>query len=465
MLKFFFTPSRAALLLVLIASAFILINPPGMLSGLQLYTLIILLITLTLWATSALPEFQTSLLFFLSAILFEVATPTEIFSGFASGALWLIFAGMVIGMAITNSGMSDRIAGYLGHHLERSYPWLIGGLMLTCTLLGFVMPSSIGRLVMMIPIGMALADRCGFHTGSKGRTGVVMAVTFGCHLPTFSILPSNIPNMVMIGSAETIYGLHFSYTDYLLLHFPILGAIKAIIIALLIIKLLPAEPNRAAAINDLHQDPSLRAKQRKLSIVLLTALAFWLTDSWHGINPAWVGLAAACFLLLPKVGMVDQTTFNKQINFSMLIFIAGVLGLGALVNSSGLGKLLAVTMEHVLPLNPGADAVNFISLTAMSFFTGMFSTLPGVPAVLTPVAADLANQTGMTVQAVIMTQVVGFSTILFPYQSGPLIVGMQLAREPIMSLLRITVPLTLITWVILIPLDYLWWQALSMFTQ
>jgi len=42
---------------------------------------------------------------------------------------------------------------------------------------------------------------------------------------------------------------------------------------------------------------------------------------------------------------------------------------------------------------------------------------------------------------------------------------MQLAREPIMGLLRITVPLTLITWAILIPLDYLWWQALSMFTQ
>jgi len=434
-------------------------------TSVQLYTLIIILFTLTLWATSALPEFQTSLLFFLFAILLEVASPTQIFSGFSSGALWLIFAGMVIGMAITTSGLSDRIASYLGHHLERSYPWLIGGLVLTCTLIGFVMPSSIGRLVMMIPIGMALADRCGFHAGSKGRTGVAMAVTFGCHLPTFSILPSNIPNMVMVGSAETIYGLHFSYTDYLLLHFPLLGAVKAALIAFLIIKLLPATPEKAAVTNNLHQAPSLRAKQRKLSIVLITALAFWLTDSWHGINPAWVGLAAACFLLLPKIGMVDHATFNKQINFSMLIFIAGVLGLGALVNSSGLGKLLASTMEHILPLSPGSDWVNFLSLTGMSFFTGMFSTLPGVPAVLTPIASDLASQTGMTVQAVIMTQVVGFSTILFPYQSGPLIVGMQLAREPAMNLLKITIPLTLISWAILIPLDYLWWQALDMFTH
>ena len=65
---------------------------------------------------------------------------------------------------------------------------------------------------------------------------------------------------------------------------------------------------------------------------------------------------------------------------------------------------------------------------------------------------------------VLMTQVVGFSTILFPYQSGPLIVGMQLCKEPLRELLKITVPLTLISLLVLMPLDYLWWWLTGQFS-
>jgi di/tricarboxylate transporter len=82
---------------------------------------------------------------------------------------------------------------------------------------------------------------------------------------------------------------------------------------------------------------------------------------------------------------------------------------------------------------------------------------------MTPMAQDLAVQTGFTLETVLMTQVIGFSTILFPYQSGPLLVGMQLAKEPLHHLLRITVPLTLITLLVLLPLDYLWWMLLGRF--
>merc|ERR1712000_178870 len=102
----------------------------------------------------------------------------------------------------------------------------------------------------------------------------------------------------------------------------------------------------------------------------------------------------------------------------------------------------------------GNDASNFFSLVAMAFSTGMLTTLPGVPAVLTPMAGELSTVTGMSVTAVLMTQVIGFSTILFPYQSGPLLVGMQLAEEKVSHLLRILLPLTLISWLVLIPLDY-----------
>ena len=54
-----------------------------------------------------------------------------------------------------------------------------GGISVAASLLGFVMPSSVGRAVVMVPIGMALADRVGFRPGSNGRIGVAAALAAG----------------------------------------------------------------------------------------------------------------------------------------------------------------------------------------------------------------------------------------------------------------------------------------------
>jgi len=454
---------RIFVLLVAVLAAWLLLFPPDALNQVQSRTLAIVMVTLSLWATGVLAGYLTSLLFFLAAILLDVATPAQVFSGFYSAAFWLVFAGMVIGMAIRSSGLGDRIAAVLGRHLEHSYSWLIGGLLLSCTLLGFIMPSSVGRTVMMVPIGLALAERCGFVSGSKGRTGVALAIAFGCHVPTFAILPSNIPNMVLIGAAETIHGMQFSYTDYFLLHFPLLGVVKALVIGWLILRFFPDRPQLQPAQAGAAPATGLRGDQLKLVCVLLLALLFWLSDSVHGIGPAWVGLGAAIFLLLPRLGLVDGKQFGQQVDMGMLLFLAGVLGVGTLVSVTGLGKLFAGALEHWLPFAPGADFANFMSLSGMSFLASLVTTLPGVPAVMTPMASDLATVTGFSLQTVLMTQVIGFSTILFPYQSGPLLIGMQLAKEPVNLLLKITVPLTLITLLVLVPLDYLWWRLLGMF--
>jgi hypothetical protein len=102
-----------------------------------------------------------------------------------------------------------------------------------------------------------------------------------------------------------------------------------------------------------------------------------------------------------------------------------------------------------------------MALSIISTLTGLVATIPGVPAVLTPMAGDFAQITGFSLPVVIMTQVIGFSIVIFPYQVRPLVVAMQLSKEPLSKLLKITLPLTAITVVLLMPLDFLWWQQLS----
>ena len=60
-----------------------------------------------------------------------------------------------------------------------------------------------------------------------------------------------------------------------------------------------------------------------------------------------------------------------------------------------------------------------------------------------------------------MTQVLGFSTIIFTYQSVPLMMAMPLAGIPMGHAARLCLILAALTIVILFPLDYLWWRWLG----
>ncbi|MFR9720161.1 SLC13 family permease [Aeromonas diversa] len=425
----------------------------------------VVLLTLALWGTGSLPPFLTSLIFFALVLTLGLAEPALIFAGFGSTAVWLIISGFVIGAAITLSGLGQRLAALLEPRLAGSYPRLIGGLALMAMLLGFVMPSSIGRAVVLVPIGMALAERVGFAHGSRGRLGIAVTLALTCNMPSFAILPANIPNMILSGASETLHGIHFGYTDYLLLHFPILGLLKTGLIVALVLLIFPARitlDGRAAAHQAAELGPQATpATRRRVALLLLLTLGMWMTDGLHGINPAWVGLVTAIVLLLPRIGVVPPKAFNGAIDFGIVLFVAGALGLGALVNASGLGAEVGGALQRWLPLAPGHDATNFVSLSAMAALTGLVATIPGVPTVLTPMAPDLAAASGLSLPAVLMTQVVGFSTVIFPYQVGPLIVAMQLSGERLGELLRVTLPLALLTFVALLPLDYLWWRLLG----
>ncbi len=420
----------------------------------------IILVTLSLWATGLVPGYVASMFFFAALLLTGLSTPDVVFSGFTSSAMWLIVAGFVIGAAITRSGLGARIGGLAQRHLSGSYPVLIGGLMLVSMLLGFVMPSSMGRAAVMVPIGMALADVLGLKPGNAGRTGVAVVIAIGTNMPSFAILPSNIPNVVMAGLADQLFNVQFGYTDYLLLHYPVLGVAKSIVIVGLVLMFFPARLTALQSHPDIPETAS-GGKQGMLLAILLVTLAFWSTDQIHGINPAWIGMATALVLMVPQFGFVPPPAFKSAIDVGTLFFIAGALALGVEANKSGLGDIIAREAFAWLPMHPGADFQNFMSLTLLGAGTSIFTTMPGVPAVLTPLAPDLATATGFSLEAVLMTQVVGFSTVVFPYQVGPFIVAMGLAGEPLRWLLKVTLSLCLLTVLFLIPLDFLWWKLLG----
>ena len=98
------------------------------------------------WAIGLFAEPVTSLLFFLLAVLFHIATPTAIFSGFASAAWWLVFGGAIIALAVQESGLGRRLANFLFARIGDSYPRAVAAVAVAAVGLAFLMPSTNGRI-------------------------------------------------------------------------------------------------------------------------------------------------------------------------------------------------------------------------------------------------------------------------------------------------------------------------------
>ena len=415
-------------------------------------------ITILLWATSLLPEFITALLVFTAAMAAKIAPPEVVFGGFASSAFWLVFSGFVLGIAIRKTGLADRAAGALSARLTDSWLRMVASVVLLSYALAFVMPSNMGRIALLMPIVAAMAARAGIGEGTRGWYGLALAVGFGTFELSATILPANVPNLVMSGAAEGAWGIHLNYLPYLFLHTPVLGWLKGLLLVGLICWLFPGRPQPP---ENLPPPAPMSADEKRLAWLLAVVLALWVTGSWHGIGPAWVGLAAACVTLLPRVGFISGEEFSTGVNVRTCFYVAGILGLALTVTHTGIGEAVGQALMRVMPLDADRPFTSFLALTGITSALNFIMTANGVPALYTTFAQSFSDATGFPLLSVIMIQVMGYSTPLLPYQASPIVVAMALGKVPVRAGMVLCFALALGSYLLLLPLDYLWYRLLG----
>lgn len=440
----------------LAGAAAIALSPPA---GWESFALPAALVigVIALWATAIVPEHLTALLFFAIAMLGAIAPADVVFSGFYSTAFWLVFSGLILGVGINNTGLGARIADRMAGLFGSGYAGMTAGVVAVALTLGFLMPSSMGRVALLIPIISAYAARMGYAPGSRGHSGLILSAGFVSFNLCVGILPATVPNMALMGAVETLYGFTPLYGEWLMLHFPVTSLLKAVLVVGVTVWFF-REPSNPA--ESTREAKPWTAAERRLAVLLALALAGWTTDFLHHISPAWIGLAAACVGLLPGVGVMPAQDL-KKVNFPTAIYVAGVLGLGALVAHSGLGGWLAREAVGVAPLDPEAPFLSFMTVALSSSAVGVATTLPGVPIVMAPLATDLAAAAGFSLEATIMMMAVGFTVFVLPYQAPPLIMAMHLGQVSAMDGVRFVLAVAAVTVVALLPVNFLWWRLIG----
>jgi len=415
-------------------------------------------LVVTLWVSAALPEFYTALIFFFLASVLAVAPPEIVFSGFHSSAAWITFSGLVIGLAVRTTGLGDRLARALISLLPASYFGYLAGGAFAGVGLSFFVPSTAGRVAILLPIMLSVADRLGLN--ERGRAGIALATTAGTLYSSFGVMPSNIPNLVLYGAARNIYDIEITYTQWLVAVFPVVGLVSLVIVPPLVWLMFR---DRQTKSDGAEAPARLSPQGRNLAWILVVVLALWMSDFWHGIPAGWIAVGAAIACMLPGLGSITPATLFEKVNLGPWIYTAGIIGIGAVISATGLGTLIGDALFSAVALEPGAHARNFAAITGIGMGLGLLATIPGQPGIVGPLLQDMALGTGWPLTTVVLAQVPAWSTALLPYQYPPMIVAIAVAQLRLRYVLTMLLAMTIIAWLIIVPLQISWFRLLGLF--
>ena len=172
------------------------------------------------------------------------------------------------------------------------------------------------------------------------------------------------------------------------------------------------------------------------------------------------GLAAAVVCLLSRVSVRAPWSLS-ELPLEAGFYVAAQFGLTAIVNETGLGADLGPALLSVAPLEPGAPAKNFATLTGLSIGFLFTTTANGAPALYTALADEFARASGFDLMSVLMVQVVGYSTLFLPYQAPPIIMTMDLGRLSLADATRLTLATGVASLLVATPLAYLWFRLIG----
>ncbi|MCC8405119.1 hypothetical protein LJ655_25115 [Paraburkholderia sp. MMS20-SJTN17] len=176
-------------------------------------------------------------------------------------------------------------------------------------------------------------DSAGVLTGRTGAAnGLVSFRGYFCWMRKSSKSTFKMPSVLLtmqrqrerlLSRAMQIGCSWLHYAPYLLLHFPVLGALKSALLIWLICRLYPDHID----VQRTSDSAGLRLTPREIAlcVVLGLSLLCYSTDFWHGVSPAWVSLGAGVACLLPQTKIVSVREFTEQMHVTPLLYVAGFL--------------------------------------------------------------------------------------------------------------------------------------------
>ena len=362
-------------------------------------TLVFLLFAIIMFIWEKLPLGVTSMIVCIGLIITGVLDWKTAFSGFIDSNVILFVAMFIVGGALFETGMANKIGGVVTH-FAKSERQLIIAIMVIVGLMSGVL-SNTGTAAVLIPVVIGIAAKSGYSR-SKLLMPLVFAAAMGGNLSLIGA-----PGNLIAQSAMQEIGKSFGFFEYTKIGLPILIT-GILFFALIGYKLLPDTKPSGDSVYGEQKDYSdvPKWKQWLSLIILILTLIGMIFEEKIGIKLCVVGCIGA--LLLVVTGVISEKQALKSIDLKTIFLFGGTLSLASALQKSGAGELLANKVISFLGDNPSPYLLTFVVFILCCVLTNFMSNT-ATTALMVPICLSISEAIGADQSAVLMACVIGGS--------------------------------------------------------
>lgn len=366
----------------------------------QTITLLFLLFAVIMFVLEKIPLGVTSMIVCVGLTVTGVLDIKTAFSGFIDSNVILFVAMFIVGGALFETGMANKIGGIVTRFAktERS---LIIAIMVIVGLMSGVL-SNTGTAAVLIPVVIGIAAKSGFSR-SRLLMPLVFAAAMGGNLSLIGA-----PGNLIAQSGLQEIGMSFGFFEYAVVGLPILVC-GILFYATIGYRLLPnKQTSDHDSVFDEEKDFSNvpQWKQVLSLVILIVTLLGMIFEEQIGIKLCVTGCIGALALIL--TGVISEKDALKSIDLKTIFLFGGTLSLASALSATGAGEMIANKVIAALGENPSPYLLTFVVFILCCIMTNFMSNT-ATTALMVPICLSIAQGMGADPRAVLMACVIGGS--------------------------------------------------------
>ena len=362
-------------------------------------TLLFLVFAIVSFILEKIPLGLTASICALGLTLTGILDVSTTFSQYVNSNVILCIGMFVVGQALFETGMANKIGGLVTRFAKTEKTLIIAIMVIAGVMSGFL--SNTGTAAVLLPVVCGFADESGYS-----RSHLLMPLVFAAALGgNLSIIGA--PGNLMGVNALQEMGIKTSFFMYAPIGIPML-LIGILYFVCFGYKLLTQNQNEAAQNLEEQKDFSNVPKWKQIiSLVVLIVVIFaMIFEELIGISIQLSACLGALFLVL--TGVLTEKEALNSIDLKVVLLFGGSLSLAKALDVTGAGSMIADKIVGLLGSNPNPILLLLVIFLVTCVLTNFMSNT-ATTALMIPIAVSLANSLGADPRSVVIATVIAGS--------------------------------------------------------
>ena len=364
-----------------------------------------------LWSSEALPLGVVSLLPLLLFPLLHILPLEATAPNYSKPIIFLFLGGFLLAIGMQKTKLHEIIASRLLAFFPKSARGIIYALSITAAALSAFL-SNTTVTVMLLPIALFLTHN------RRLKVRYLLATAYGASIGGIFTPIGTPPNLILLGFLEDMHKSAPTFLEWMLLTFPVVGAM-IVIVPWLLSRGLEDEPLgcKITECEILTQEQKLLTKilAALVALLFLNALFKPLLPA-YAMNEKLLLLGFGLALFLPNVAIL-QWEDTKEVPFEILFLFGAGFAIASAFIKTGLASAIASYFGAFATV-PLFIVLFFVALF-VSFSTEITSNT-ALTSIAVPIFYEFANKNGLPVEVVLFTATIAASyAFMLPIATPP----------------------------------------------